>query len=680
MICTEENDAGELWTRVMVNGKTGYIKTEFLNALTEEDSAEYDKAQKTPAPVYSQEEFFPTEKPTEVVTFEVTEEPEPPATPAPEETEKPAEEVTEEPEETEKPAEEATEEPEGTEKPTEEVTEEPEETDKPVEEVTEEPEPTEEETEAPTDTPKPTATPTPKPVKPTEEPYPRVGYAITIGDGVPFRKWPTASSKIKSSLPANKIVYVNGQQYTDGEAWAFTECDDEWGYVRMDMLRMIPDGEIEAYKKFIDSLNTPEPEKTPSPYVYDPYEMSCYGYVTTDAVNFRAEASSSSKRIRLMKKYALFIVYDKVQADGEEWYRVSYNNQIGYVNGRYFKQMTVSEAEEFLNSSKYQQGLANNRDQVTDSGNNNSSPTTTGTPDGIVTAEDQKVSEWKNPDTGSTVEYEPFDPFATPEPLAENELEKNDFIKSMISRVEAGTLKADDLQTELEKYYKDAKDPENSVKKAMEYLQEKLNLKTEEVTDTPAPLEPVEPENPQEKTSGGSAAGAVVAALALLGAAGGGGYYWYVQKQRKREAAQRMARQRAARQQQAMGGKEGAGTSGQPNTSRTASSRTGSARPASARPESSQPSSGQNATRMRTGSYTGDSGTDRPRATPSTPSGTQSSGKTYGTGNGTRNPYRRYSSSETDGDASYTASFKPNGGKDSARRGGNGPDDGMDEA
>ena len=83
---------------------------------------------------------------------------------------------------------------------------------------------------------------------------------------------------------------------------------------------------------------------------------------------------------------------------------------------------------------------------------------------------------------------------------------------------------------------------------------------------------------------------------------------------------------------------------------------------------------------MRTGSYTGDSGTDRPRATPSTPSGTQSSGKTYGTGNGTRNPYRRYSSSETDGDASYTASFKPNGGKDSARRGGNGPDDGMDEA
>ena len=379
MICTEENDAGELWTRVMVNGKTGYIKTEFLNALTEEDSAEWDKAQKTPAPVYSQEEFFPTEKPTEVVTWETTEEPEPPATPTAEQ--------TDEPEETEKPTEEVTDEPEETEKPTEEVTEEPEETEKPTEEVTEEPEPTEEETEAPTATPKPTATPTVKPVKPTEEPLPRVGYAITIGDGVPFRKWPTASSKIKDTLPANKIVYVNGQQYTEGEAWAFTECDDEWGYVRMDMLRMIPEGEIEAYKKFIDSLNTPEPEKTASPYIYDPDEMSCYGIVTTDAVNFRAEPSSSSRRIRLMKKYALFIVYDKVKADGEEWYKVSYNNQIGYVNGRYFKQMTVSEAEEFLSSSKYQQGLANNRDQATDNGNNNSSssPETKGSADGIVT-------------------------------------------------------------------------------------------------------------------------------------------------------------------------------------------------------------------------------------------------------------------------------------------------------
>ena len=116
-----------------------------------------------------------------------------------------------------------------------------------------------------------------------------------------------------------------------------------------------------------------------------------------------------------MKKYALFIVYGTVQADGETWYKVSWNNQEGYLNGKYFKQMTVGEAEEFLASPKYLEGIENNRDQ-TQTGTS-SSPVTTGSPTGVVSAEDQKVSEWVNPATGSTVEYEPFDPLATPAPL-----------------------------------------------------------------------------------------------------------------------------------------------------------------------------------------------------------------------------------------------------------------------
>ena len=56
-----------------------------------------------------------------------------------------------------------------------------------------------------------------------------------------------------------------------------------------------------------------------------------------------------------------------------------------------------------------------------------------------------------NPATGSTESYEPFDPFATPSPLAENELEKNEFVNSLISQIQAGTLKTEDVKTELEK-------------------------------------------------------------------------------------------------------------------------------------------------------------------------------------------------------------------------------------
>ena len=119
--------------------------------------------------------------------------------------------------------------------------------------------------------------------------------------------WPTSSSVIVTELPANKMVYVSGQTYEDDEAWSFVEYDDEWGYVRADMLRMISNEEIQAYADLIDSLRTPAPENTPAPS-YNPDELSCYGYVTTDAVNFRTEPSSSSKRIRQMKKYALFIV------------------------------------------------------------------------------------------------------------------------------------------------------------------------------------------------------------------------------------------------------------------------------------------------------------------------------------------------------------------------------------
>ena len=634
LIYTKENELGETWTYAMVNGKTGYIMTTYLDLLTAEDSAKVDGAKGTPAPVFTLEDIFPTEEPTATVTFEVTDEPsvEPTATPTAEPTATPTEEPTATP--TATPTEKPTAEPTAT--PTEEPTPEP-------LIITAEP------------TAKPTAEPTPEPLvisAPTAEPIQRVGYAMTIGDGVPVREWPTANSAIQAELPVNKIVYVTGQVYVNNTAWSVTEYDRQWGYVRADLLRMIPEGEMQAYVDLIKAMDTPAPNVTPVPYVYDGNDLSCYGYVTTDAVNFRAEASSSSRRIRLMKKYALFIVYGTTQVDGETWYRVSWNNQEGYVNGKYFKQMTVREAEEFLASSKYREGLANNSDQSqqSQSSGGNDSPATTGSPSGVVSAEDQKVSEWVNPATGSTVSYEPFDPFATAAPLTENELEKNEFVNSLIGQIESGELKAEDVQKELEKFYKDAKDPEGSVNAALEYIQGKTNLQTEAPTETPTEQVTEEaPEYPQEKSSGGGAGWVI--ALILLAAAGGGGYYWYIRKQKEREAAQRMAKQKVAKQR-----REAAGQS------------------SAAKP--SDPVSAQNAARIRTGSYTG-TGTAKPKATPSTPSGTQS-GRTYGAGS--KNPYGRYSASDTDEDASYTASFKPNAGKGDTIRNDRKPDDGDSEA
>ena len=479
----------------------------------------------------------------------------------------------------------------------------------------------------------PTAIPTATPVPaPTQEPYQQAGYAITIGDGVPVRQWPTADSFINETLPVNKVVYVTGQAYVDSVAWHVAEYDGKWGYVRADLLRLISEGELQAYTSLIRPGTTPVMNVTPAPYSYNPTEMSCYGYVTTDAVNFRAEPTSSSRRIRQMMKYAMFIVYGSVQSGGETWYKVSYDNQEGYLNGKYFKQMTVGEAEEFLASSKYQEGLINNnRNQNNAGSKNGSNPATTGIPSGIVSAEDQKVSEWVNPATGSTVSYEPFDPFATPAPLAENEFENNQFVNSLIDQVRTGKVKREDVKTELEKFYKDAKDPAGTVERAMEYIEGKLGKATEAPSESPEPVTTEEiTEFPQEQSTGG--AGGWIAAGVILAAAGGGGYYWYAQRERKRKAAQRMAQKKVAQQQKARQRQES--------------------------PTTGQPASAQNAARVRTGNYTGTAGSAKPKATPSVSPQGQNTPKQYKT-TGTQNPYGRYSSSDAGEDATYTASFKP---------------------
>ncbi len=211
-------------------------------------------------------------------------------------------------------------------------------------------------------------------------------------------------------------------------------------------------------------------------------------------------------------------------------------------------------------------------------------------------------------------------------------------------------MKKEDLQTELEKYYQSAKNPAESVSKAMSFIQEKLDLETEQPTDSPEPMDTVAPEAPQEQTSGGSPLGTILVILVLLGAAGGGGYYWYLQKQRQREAAQRMAQKRVAQQNKAMAGKDGNRT-GRP-----------SATPA------------QNSARVRTGNYTESAGSSRPKATPTaTPGNGQNSGRTYGAGQ--KNPYGRYTSSDTEEESSYTASFKPNTGNNGVRRNNRNPED-----
>ena len=250
-----------------------------------------------------------------------------------------------------------------------------------------------------------------------------------------------------------------------------------------------------------------------------------------------------------------------------------------------------------------------------------------------MSAEDQKVNTWVNPNSGIQVSYEPFDPFATPAPLQENtETVKNkEYLDSLTADVQSGKLSADTLRTTLEVYYKDSANKEQDVKDAMAYIEEQTGgFGDAEATETPE-INPLATdgavEYPQDK-GGSSATGWIIGGVLVLAA--GGGYYWYSTMQRKRRAAQRAAQKKAQAQRNAQQAPQKSAQAAQAGQAKQ-----------------------QAASRMRTGTYT-----DRNGSVASRPDGeAKETAKPYG--KPIENPYGRYTSGSTEEENKYTASFKP---------------------
>ena len=650
MVRETENEAGERWTEVLIKGKTGYILSEFLTVMTGAESEAYMSTLGSPVPPVMPEDSEPqateipeaTEVPTD--TPAPTEEPtptvkptdEPTATPAPTEEPTATPSPTEEPTATPAPTEEPTatpiptEEPTATPIPTEEPTatpvptEEPTATPTPTEEPTATPVPTEEPSATPNPTEEPTATPTEAPTaNHTQEPPQVTGYAITIGDGAYVRNWPSSNSVIMDELPGNKVVFVNAQTYTDGVAWHQVQYNRQTGYIRADMLRMMGENEVIEY---LDQMKaTPEPTAVITVQPYDPNSLSSYGHTTT-TVNFREKASKNSARIRQLKRYAFCLVLGTTEINGDTWYRVTYDGKTGYIDGHYFKQMTLTELESFLGSAEYLEGISGNAATGNNASGNTSSNGSSSSSAAVISAEDQKVNTWKNPDSGIVVSYEPFDPFATPAPLATED--PNDYLDSLVREVKSGVASKEQLENLLKLHYQGNENQENLVKEGMAYILGQLG--DEKPTDTPEPSPEADPsptlEPVQENTEGSGALGWIFGIAAVL-AAGGGGYVWYTGQQRKKKAAQAAAQKRAAqvRRQQANSAKQ---------TTATFNS----------------DAEKNHTVRSRTGNYTEQNG--RPSAQPTVTTPSQASAslrKPYG--GSVENPYGRYSThgKENDG-------------------------------
>jgi hypothetical protein len=265
-----------------------------------------------------------------------------------------------------------------------------------------------------------------------------------------------------------------------------------------------------------------------------------------------------------------------------------------------------------------------------------------------------------------------------------------------------GTLTDEELERTLGVAYQDSANADEIIKKAAAYVREKAGATATAEPEATATVNPLATEGrveyPQEE-SGGSAAGWLIGG-ALLIAGGGGAYAWYANLQRKRAAAQRLAQKRAAQQRAGQG--QAAGKAPISAQNRPGNNAAGNRQPAGGaftpRPGSSgNPSaaggtpttkqgapaqtaggvragetagaggvktvSAQSAARVRTGSYTEQNGSTRPRpAAGANTTGAQSQ-KPYG--KPMDNPYGRYTS-DAEEDATYTASFKPSSRENSS--------------
>lgn len=237
----------------------------------------------------------------------------------------------------------------------------------------------------------------------TPEPAQLQGYGLTLTSNVPLRRMASEQSRIVDNLPYGAVVYITGQTYADGVTWQNVAVDGESGYIRSDLVRLMTEREEMAY---LDSLATAAPAITPTTNPYDENALSSFGYVTTNNVNFRSGASTSSQKLSTLHTYAMATVLDSERVNGVTWYMINYNGLTGYIHGSYFHQMTLREFSEFYGSDMYRQGLKNNSGEDKDDDYSD------------VSQEDQVLDNWySNPGSVPQPSFAPFVPVPTVAPI-----------------------------------------------------------------------------------------------------------------------------------------------------------------------------------------------------------------------------------------------------------------------
>jgi type II secretory pathway pseudopilin PulG len=336
-----------------------------------------------------------------------------------------------------------------------------------------------------------TAPPTSKPILQQQK-----GYAVTLGSGVAMRNYYSTVSNIVKTIGVSEIVEVLGQESDGDNIWHLTRYQNQYGFIRADQVRMLSPQEEADY--LATQRTTPAPVVTPTSQLTSE-SLSSYGYVNTNNVRLRKEPTTKSAYLKMMGKNAFALVLGSaVDQDGETWYHINQAGMEGYVMGKYFTVLPISQLSGFLKSSDY---LNANTQNVTLGSN----PTQQ-----MTSWEDYNNVVWKNPALAQT-SYEPFSPIITPTPNVES------------------------LQTP-------TPTPSQSPS---------VSPDASPSPDAPDVTVSIDPLATPETTKTSSFPSGLLA-IALLSILGGGGYYaYYLYRRNQRERARRSAQRRQLQQQQA---------------------------------------------------------------------------------------------------------------------------------
>lgn len=196
-----------------------------------------------------------------------------------------------------------------------------------------------------------TATPTPVPGTTTPTPAPSTGsYVATYVDKVYIRERPSVSSAALTQVQkANTVMSMVGAPVPSGSiVWYQVSYNGVKGYIHGRYAYQLADWQVAEYLK--NGVN-PTPTASPSP---TPAGNSSFIMITANAVWVRSGAGTGYAPLSNTSKVNSGNVIKftrKVQNGSTTWYRIQYNNQVGYVHGGYARVMSNAEYQQWLNGN-----------------------------------------------------------------------------------------------------------------------------------------------------------------------------------------------------------------------------------------------------------------------------------------------------------------------------------------